>query len=401
MNDPVEAMTSAPSRAEPAGRLDVRHLVFGSWDPVRSSIHKVAHQLAAEQRAAGDSARIVALTDKRERGPRDGAAVEQLSAGGPRWSGAPVWIGRDIADRVLAGSTAGTIVHLHGGRKPGLVPLSWLLRRRRVPYVLTPHGSYGHLFHERRSIRRRLVLRCLMLFEQKVLTGARFVQALSAEERDIIKKLAPRAAVGVVGNGAFSTRDNATPAAIMARHAPVPPVFGFCSRLAIEHKGIDLLIDGFAMFRVEGGTAALELIGSGAGEIRVRALLRQHGLDQTARLLGAKFDREKDEAMAGWGWFVLTSRFEGLPLAALEAAFSGLPLIVSHGTGLAERVRGYGAGIVVDSPTPGAVAAALRSAAAASDSDWSAMSAQAQLMARETADWVQIAASLRRLYCSP
>ena len=53
---------------------------------------------------------------------------------------------------------------------------------------------------------------------------------------------------------------------------------------------------------------------------------------------------EKFEALNKSDLFVLTSRFEGLPMAALEALSRGVPCLLTHGTGLAREVGGSGAG---------------------------------------------------------
>ena len=57
---------------------------------------------------------------------------------------------------------------------------------------------------------------------------------------------------------------------------------------------------------------------------------------------------EVRELMLAWDIFVLTSRFEGLPLVIIEAMFAGLPVVASNVGGISELVIDGRTGFLTD-----------------------------------------------------
>ncbi|WP_282189937.1 glycosyltransferase family 4 protein [Azospirillum argentinense] len=171
--------------------------------------------------------------------------------------------------------------------------------------------------------------------------------------------------------------------------------FGYCARYEIDHKGVDLLIDGFAAYRRTGGHGVLELAGSGPARAELERRAQAHGLGTDIRIHGPVFGPEKAAMMAGWHYFALTSRYDVMPTGCLEAALSGLPLIVTRETGLVPYVDGHRAGFGIPDLTPGAVADALAQAERAGPGIWRDMAANAHRMVVAIGDWGRIAARLR------
>jgi glycosyltransferase involved in cell wall biosynthesis len=83
------------------------------------------------------------------------------------------------------------------------------------------------------------------------------------------------------------------------------------------------------------------LVGEGDERSVIEDLIRQYQLDDV-RLPGR---RRGDELVATYQWadvFVLPSDREGMPLAALEAMASGLPVVATDVVGNRELLRGVG-----------------------------------------------------------
>jgi glycosyltransferase involved in cell wall biosynthesis len=87
-----------------------------------------------------------------------------------------------------------------------------------------------------------------------------------------------------------------------------------------------------------------------------------------------------------------------MPLAALEAALLGLPLIVTSGTGLRASVQARGAGIAIDTSTVEGVCAAMHRAAALPTATLLEYATAAFAFATAFGDWTAIADRLSALY---
>ena len=387
--------------------LDIRHVVVQppvSHPSRANGLHNVVRRLAVEQQAAGDQVRLRMLAGDSDFADQTSGSVPSahLPLRGPSMAGRPLLVGRATLARLLEGAGPRTIVHLHGAVKPVFTVLGHHLRRHGVPYGVTLHGQYSHVFDINGSARRRLSSAYLRLIDRHVLSHARFVQAITPEEEAIVRYVAPAARVRQLPNAAYSVLSDGLPRQV-ARPAPdvSPLTFGFCARYEIEHKGVDLLIDGFAAYRRSGGRGALELIGTGPARSAIETRIENAGISPFVRVHGPRFGPDKAEIMGRWHYFVLASRFDVMPTGCRAAARTGLPLIVTRETGLASMAQRSGAGLAIPSLSPAAVADALLRADSLTTDEWRGMAAGAHEMACGIGDWGEIAARLRDFYTAP
>lgn len=113
----------------------------------------------------------------------------------------------------------------------------------------------------------------------------------------------------------------------------------------------------------EAGTVAV-MAGDGALMPEVKATLRQEGLEH--KVLCPGWLPNPDPAFASADIFVSTSLWEGLPLAALESAASGLPLILTDVAGNRDLVERGVPARLVPAQVPERLADELRGAGARS-----------------------------------
>jgi glycosyltransferase involved in cell wall biosynthesis len=116
-------------------------------------------------------------------------------------------------------------------------------------------------------------------------------------------------------------------------------------------KGYETMLRAFA----EEGRGLLLIAGSGPQERELEELAGE--LAVHARFLGQREDVA--DLMAACDGFVQSSMVEGLPLALLEAASSGLPAVVSDAGGVSEVVLDGRTGLVVPLGNPAALGAAV------------------------------------------
>lgn len=149
-----------------------------------------------------------------------------------------------------------------------------------------------------------------------------------------------------------------------ARRVPepdAPPVVGFVGRFA-RQKRVDLLVDAFSELLKTVPEATLILMGDG-GE-REDVARRVEGLRIDSRVEFISANPRVGDTLKRLHVFVLTSAFEGLPNAAIEALSMGIPIVSTDVGDLREIVVEGKTGVFFDSDRPemmaGTIARAIR-----------------------------------------
>lgn len=126
----------------------------------------------------------------------------------------------------------------------------------------------------------------------------------------------------------------------------------------VGQKGFDLLIPAFRQVVDRHPDWRLRIYGTGKKKGKLRALLKEHGLGDNVTLMG-RTDR-LDEELAKASFYVLSSRFEGLPMVMIEAMAHGLPVVAFDcPTGPADVLTPGVDGLLVPPRDIGALAAAM------------------------------------------
>ena len=129
----------------------------------------------------------------------------------------------------------------------------------------------------------------------------------------------------------------------------------FVGRLE-EQKGLDRLLPAWA--GLPEPRPHLAVVGAGSQDKALRAQARSLGLAEVVHFAGAW--TRADRAYGAADAFVLPSRFEGMPLALLEALCAGLPVVATRVGGIAEATEGGTRARLVASGEPAALADAIR-----------------------------------------
>jgi glycosyltransferase involved in cell wall biosynthesis len=118
-----------------------------------------------------------------------------------------------------------------------------------------------------------------------------------------------------------------------------------------DHAG---LLAAFATVVAERPTARLVLMGTGPLEDALRTRVRDLGLDDAVQFTGSRDD--VFELLPAFDVFVLSSRFEGLPIALLEAMASGVAPVATRVGGIPEVITDGVDGLLVEPGDAGALA---------------------------------------------
>jgi len=114
-----------------------------------------------------------------------------------------------------------------------------------------------------------------------------------------------------------------------------------------EKKGLDLLVEAFA--KLNRPDVRLCVVGPDDGHLsKVKQLAEDLGVFSSILFVGPLYGLDKFSAYCASDIYVLPTRgYEGLPTVILEAAYAGLPIIVTKNTEIADLINGV-AGISID-----------------------------------------------------
>ena len=93
------------------------------------------------------------------------------------------------------------------------------------------------------------------------------------------------------------------------------------------HKGIDLLIEAFHLFAQKNKDWQLDIVGGGEQEEVFQRLINRYQLED--RITIHPFTNKIQDFYSNAQVYVLSSRWEGMPLVLVEAMSHGLPIITS------------------------------------------------------------------------
>lgn len=372
--------------------MRIVHILKGKANPnTMNGVNKVVHHLATQQRQLGHEAEVWGITDTPNQVHHDHDYPLRLFKATKT---------RFILDASLKQAieqlSPATVVHLHSVFLPELYAIARLLKRHTIRYILSPHSGYNSHSLKKNNLAKKLYL---ALFEKFLINNAAKIHAIGKSEVADILALAPQQQVVLIPNGqamsdvVFETTTIAEP---LER-----PIFGYCGRLAKMHKGLDLLIQGFSEYKKSGGKGEMWLIGDGADKAFLQSLVVETNVTQSVKFLGTLFGDEKLTHIAAMDVFVHTSRWEGMPMATLEAAALHKPLLISEETNLGYYVRKYGNGIVLTDNVTTAIASAFQEFETLYEKKtaFSDMEKQSINMINEDLNWTSIANSvINKLY---
>lgn len=125
----------------------------------------------------------------------------------------------------------------------------------------------------------------------------------------------------------------------------------------VPDKDYPTLLRAFALHRRTRGSARLAVAGAGPLAESLRAGAAREGLGEAVRFLGSRSD--VPALLAGADAFVMSSAFEGVPNALMEALAAGLPAVATAVGGVPELLREGEGGLLVPAGEPEGLAAAM------------------------------------------
>lgn len=294
--------------------------------------------LAPALRAAGVDLHVWSLRDREAEEVVDGVPVRRFKTGVhvSANDGAAILRERATLARLLD-ELQPDVVHAHGP-DPMVGLVQTLPRARRGANVFTLHTPET-LAEQGAGVRG-------------LLQAADVVVAVSEQQRQTLLAAAPELALSTVA------LPNCVPERPAAGPPPEAPIVLAGGRLS-HQKGLDVLLDAWVLVRRRRPDARLVLVGDGELADELAAQCRRLGLDDVVSFVGPQQPEEVQRLLADARFFVMPSRFEGMPYFALEAAMAERAVVGTTVGGLDEVVRHGETGVLVPPEQPDPLAEAI------------------------------------------
>ncbi len=322
--------------------MEIIHLVLGKANPNRmNGVNIAVNSLASEQSTLGYNVSLWGITrnmvhDYPER-PYNTILLEKHKT-----SASTLYNISKAIDKIRSH----TVVHIHGGFIPLFFSIAYLLKRKNIPFIYTTHGAYNKIAIERSGLKKKIYFK---LFEEKIISWSSVLHFVGKSESEVLKDKKIISKESFIPNGLAATIQ--LPEVVNALNT-TELVFGFCGRITIIEKGLDLLLQAFAQYKnVHNKRGKLCLIGDGKEIVALQKMAEDLNIAPYVEFVGSIYGEEKLQIIKSFNAFVHPSRNEGMPTAVLEAAALGVPCLVSTETNLGSYINDYDAGYVLEKNT--------------------------------------------------
>ena len=245
------------------------------------------------------------------------------------------------------------IVHTHSAKAGGLGRIA--ARRAAVPAIV--HSFHGFPFHEFQSIATRQALiaieRRLGRFTDYFVTDG----TVTAAEAIRLRLSPPeriRAIASPIDNIPPLTEAEREEARRMIGIPSGVPVIGTAARLGSQKAPTDMVE---AIDALERRDAHMVWIGDGDLRAKTERLIERKGLGSRFHLLGDRSDVPK--LLPAFDVFAMSSLYEGLPCAVVEAMSCGVPVVATAVASVPEIVVSGKTGLLARPGDPRSLARAL------------------------------------------
>jgi glycosyltransferase involved in cell wall biosynthesis len=317
--------------------MHIVHILQGKANPnTLNGVNRALHEMATHQARLGHEVEVWGLSASPTLPPHEREYKLRVFL----MTNLRVTLGRELKS-ALAALDPGAWVQFHSSFIPEFPAIARWLKKHGFTYGITPHNGYAPGVFSKNPWKKHLYV---FLREAKYLRQAAWIQYIGQTEVLDIRRMAPRVRLVPIPNGQKLLEAHPEPLSDQVQR----PLIVFCGRLHTQSKGLDFLIDGFAVYKAKGGSGELWIIGDGENCAELERQAERSGACEHIQFLGVKTGDEKFNLVASCDAFIHSSRWDVLPGACLEAAALGRPLLVSRKTNLAEYIERNNAGLVMD-----------------------------------------------------
>lgn len=231
------------------------------------------------------------------------------------------------------------IVIFHSIYSKRFISFANYLYQRDIPYLIQLHGALSYQNYHKKFLLKKIVN---LLFYNRFMRNARSIIYLNESEynNSIVKNI--NSSYDIIPNGCVPPTDISQKEVATNNKVEIL----YLGRIDVYHKALDILLDAIEILNTYGIEDRIHISFYGTGneknlkwfEARIRKL------SAIAEFYGPAYGETKLAAFKKAHLFILTSRYEGMPMGILEALSFGIPCIATPGTNMGEIICKNNAG---------------------------------------------------------
>lgn len=211
------------------------------------------------------------------------------------------------------------------------------IQKKNIPYIIVPRCSLTAEALKKKKLKKIIAN---TVYFNKFIKRARAIQYLTEKEKKSSGEKWNNNAI-VIPNGIDIPKIKKT------FHNDCVQC-SFIGRVDIYHKGLDLLLDvcGRLKDKLIEHNISISIYGDGeAKDLEyVNNNIRNKNIEKIVSYKGPIYGSDKERVLLNTDAFILTSRFEGLPMGLLEALSYGIPILATEGTNMTYEIDKVNAG---------------------------------------------------------
>ena len=201
-----------------------------------------------------------------------------------------------------------------------------ILDRRNIPYVIQLHGALSIQNYKNNTLKKRIAL---FLWIRRLIEHAKSIIYLNEAEyrNSIVPSINPN--YSIIPNGC-DRRKNIEISDKKDNDVNIV----FIGRLAYMHKGLDVLLEALDILEKKNVNNFNLIFFGNEDDIDAKRLKKDIANLRSVSYGGGIYGEMKDQVLRNTDIFILTSRYEGMPMGVLEAWSYGIPCILTYGTNM-------------------------------------------------------------------
>lgn len=280
------------------------------------------------------------------------------------------------------------LIHLHGAWIPLFVVAGFVARRRKIPFVVSPHGCFEPWALNHKRAKKTLAL---LTYQGAVNRSATMFFATAEQEVESIRRLNIFQPIAMIPNGVDIELPNVRPPRTGKR------VILFLSRIHPK-KGLLDLVSAWDRVRDENWRIVIAGPDENGHKSEVQEAIAARSLEADFEFVGLVDGAKKSACFANADLFVLPTYSENFGIAVAEALANELPVITTTGAPWKD-LDDFRCGWWV-SPGVAGLSAALKVAMSTNPAELRLMGERGRRLVSEKYSWEKIGRDASRAYAS-